>query len=134
FIRKRKCIIKRCQQPRCISNILKFMEEMMDMPGNTAGGVAMADAIREYDTRNIVAAGKNCRKIAAAIPAGGYGNDVALQSRQFQRAVRFLIAGPQLHATERPHSSSSAIGGFGLGFFELHVPFDAVGAPWGSVP
>ncbi len=95
------------------------------MPGHAAGGVAVADAIRENHAGDIIAAGEYRGKIAALVAAGGHGDDIAFQPCQVQRAVRPLIAGPQLHAAEGPHYSFRAIKLFGFELLELHTYFDA---------
>jgi hypothetical protein len=90
------------------------------------------NAIRENHARQIVAAGKHRGKIAAFVAAGGHGDDIALQSRQLQRAVSSLITGPQFHAAEGPHRGSRAIKLFGFDPLVLHANFDASGTFQGA--
>jgi hypothetical protein len=70
------------------------MQEMVDMAGNAAGSVAVANAISEHNTGNIVAAGKHGRKITALVATGRNGDHVAFQSSQLQRAMGALVASP----------------------------------------
>jgi hypothetical protein len=85
----------------------------------------VTDAIRENHASGIIAAGEHRGKIAAFVATGGYGDDIAFQSCQVQRAVRSLITGPQLHAAEGPHYGSRAIKLLGFDLLELHTCFDA---------
>ncbi len=97
----------------------------MDMPRHACCRVAVADAIRENHACQVVAAREHRQKIAAFVAAGRHGDDITFQSGQLQRAVRFLIARPQLHATERPHRRFAAIKLLGFNLLELHIGFDA---------
>src|SRR5690242_9586513 len=76
------------------------MQEMMNMPCDPAGRVAVSHAICKDDSCNIVAARKNRTKIAAPCSPGRYGNYVSLQPRKFQGAVSSLISRPKLHASK----------------------------------
>jgi len=80
----------------------------MDMPGHAAGGVAVTDAIRENHA-SVLSLRRTPRKDRRLCRTGGYGDDIAFQSCQVQRAVRSLITGPQFHTAERPHCGSRAI-------------------------
>src|SRR5258708_11612287 len=93
----------------------------MDMPCHACRGVAVADAIRKNHACKVVAAGEHRKKIAASVAAGRHSNDIAFQSRQIQRAVRFLVPSPQLHAAERTHRRSGAIKLLGFNLLELHI-------------
>jgi len=72
--------------------------------------------------------GKDRRLVAS----GRHGDDVAFESRQFQRAVRFLVSCPQFHAAERPHHRFSAIEFRRFEFLVLHSNFDALEALAGA--
>ena len=90
------------------------------MVRNPGGHVTVSDAIGEHHARNVVAAGKNRGKIAPRIRAGGNRDDVGFQSRKFQRAMRFFVAGPQLHTTKGPRGRRGALQGGGIEFLEFH--------------
>jgi hypothetical protein len=53
------------------------MQEVVDMPGNTACGVTMANAIREDNTGNIVATREHGGKITTFGTTGRDSDDVA---------------------------------------------------------
>jgi hypothetical protein len=108
------------------------MQKAMDVPRHAASRVPVADAIGKHHACEIVAAGEHRGKIAAFFTAGGHGDNVALQSRQLQRAVRSLISGPQLHATEGPRGRLAAIKLFRLDLLELHTCFDVGGTFLGA--
>src|SRR6266481_4422849 len=93
----------------------------MDMPCHACRGVAVPDAIRKNHACEVVATGEHRQKIAASVAAGRHSDDIAFQSRQIQRAVRFFIPSPQLHAAERPHRRSGAIKLLGFNLLELHI-------------
>jgi len=86
------------QEAGGVTNILKFVQQAMDMPRNRACAVPMANAICEHHSGDAVAARKNSGEISAAISAGGHGNNVTVQAGKLQRAMRSLISCPQLHA------------------------------------
>ena len=90
------------------------------MVGNSSRHVAMSDAIGEHHAGNVVAAGKNRGEIAPGVRARGNGDDVSFQSGKFQRAMRFFVAGPQLHAAEGARGRCSALQGAGIEFLEFH--------------
>src|SRR6266446_3748399 len=58
FVREGKRVVQGRQQTRRVPNVLKFVEEMMDVPGDSARGIAMADAIRQNHARDVIAAGE----------------------------------------------------------------------------
>jgi len=60
FIRQRKGIVQRGQQTRRVSNVLKLMQKVVNMPRHTGGCVAVSDTIREDHAREIIAARKYC--------------------------------------------------------------------------
>src|SRR6266481_5342211 len=93
----------------------------MDMPCHACCRVTVADAIRKNHACEVVAAGEHRQKIAASVAAGRHSDDIAFQSRQIQRAVRFFIPSPQLHAAERPHRRSGAIKLLGFNLLEFHI-------------
>jgi hypothetical protein len=82
--------------------------------------VAMADAVGQYDTRNVIAAGENCRKIATRIGAGGHSDYVGFEPSELERAMRAFVAGPQFHASEGTDDGGCALDDFGLDFLEFH--------------
>src|SRR5712692_86009 len=98
---------------------------MVDVPRHTGCRIAVADAVSENDAGQVVAAGKDRGKIAAFVASGGHSDDITLQSRQIERAVGPFIAGPQLHAAERPHRGFRAIQLFGFDFLVFHSTFIA---------
>src|SRR5258708_27639294 len=110
---------------RGLWNCLKLGQQVMKMRSHTGCRVAMPDAIREKHARGIVAAGKHRGKIAAFVAAGGHGDDIALQPRELQRAVRSLIAGPEFHAAKGPHRGCRASKLFGFDLLEFHTYFDS---------
>src|SRR5260370_19807089 len=124
-MRERKGVIQPPQHPRRVSNVLKFMQQAVDMPRHTAGLVTVADAIREDHAGDVFATGEHRGKIAALVAAGGQGDDIAFQTWQIKRAVRSLISGPQLPATEGPHCGCRAIKWFGFDPLGLHSACDA---------
>src|SRR5690349_25116583 len=92
---KREGVVERREQPGSVTDILKFMQEMVNMTRHPAGGVPMSDAIRQNDARNIIAARKNCREVTALIPACRLRNHIALQPRKLQRTMRPFVTCPQ---------------------------------------
>src|SRR5215470_2539765 len=100
------------------------MQEVMNVTRHTAGGIAVADAVRQDYASDVVAAGENGRKITAFIASRGNGDDVAFQASELQRTMRFLIAGPQFHASEGPHDRPGAIKLLRFDFLDLHAQFD----------
>src|SRR5204863_7117660 len=69
FIGERKGVIERREQTRRVSNVLEFMQKVMNMPRYAAGRVTMTNAIREDHAGEIVAARKYGREIAAFVPS-----------------------------------------------------------------
>src|ERR1700751_3070102 len=124
FIREREDIIERAQQPSRVSNILEFVQETMDMPGDAAGRISVAHAIGQYNPGDIVGARKHSRKITALVSAGRNGNHVAFQSSQFQRAVSALVARPQFHTAERPLVRRCTCEWVAFDLLESHGPSD----------
>src|SRR2546429_9494220 len=61
FIGEREDIIERAQQSGRVSNVLEFVQEMMDMPGDAAGRISVAHAISQYDPSEVVSARKHRR-------------------------------------------------------------------------
>jgi hypothetical protein len=124
FVGKGEGIVQRRQQSSGISNVLKFVQEIVDMPGNAAGSVAVANTISENNAGNIVATRKHGRKITAFVAAGRNGDDVTFQPRQLQGPMGALVACPQLHATERALARSCALELLGFNFLDSHDWFD----------
>src|SRR5215472_18102005 len=98
---------------------------MMDMPGDAAGRISVAYAISQYHPGDVVGARKHRRKIAALVSPGRYGNHVAFQSSQFQRAVRALVARPQFHTAERPLVRRCTCELLAFDLLDSHGAFDA---------
>src|SRR5258708_5124818 len=98
---------------------------MVDVPRHTGCRISVTDAVGENNAGKIVAAGKHRGKIAAFVATGGYGDDITLQSREIERAMRPFITGPELHAAKRPHRGFRTIQLFGFDFLVSHSTFDA---------
>jgi hypothetical protein len=82
--------------------------------------VTVADAVGQYNTRDVIAAGENCRKIAAGVGSGGDCDYVGFEAGEFERAMSAFIAGPQFHASEWTDDGGCALDDFGLDFLKLH--------------
>jgi hypothetical protein len=89
-----KFVVEGSEQASGVANVLEFVQQAVDVAGHAARDVAVANAICKDHSGNVVAAGKNCREVSATIGAGRNGDDVGLETREFQRAMGFLVAGP----------------------------------------
>src|SRR5690349_6467730 len=102
------------------------MQQVVNMPRHATRCKAVPDAVRQHHAGNIVTAREHCGKITATVSPGRNGNQVAFESGQYQRTMRFLVAGPQLHASERTHCCSRAIQLFWFDLLELHDILDSL--------
>src|SRR2546429_9495709 len=125
FIGEREDIIERAKQSGRVSNVLEFVQEMMDMPGDAAGRISVAHAISQYDPSEVVSARKHRGKITALVSVGRNRNHVAFQSSQFQRTVSALVTGPQFHTAERALVRRCTCELLAFDFLESHSSFDA---------
>src|SRR6266700_7240731 len=74
FVRERKGVVQGRQQTRGVPKVLKFVEEMMDVPGDSARRVAVADAIRQNHARDVIAAREYCGYVSAFFAARRNGD------------------------------------------------------------
>ncbi len=75
---QRELVVQRFQQSRCIANVVKLMQQLMNMTRHSACHIAVPNAVRQHHPRNIIAAREQCREIPACIAAAGHRNHVAL--------------------------------------------------------
>ena len=72
------------EQAGGISHVRKFVKQAVNVAGDAAGDVAVADAVSEDDAGDVVVAGEDGGEITAGIGAGRYGDDVGFQAGEFE--------------------------------------------------
>jgi len=88
----------------------------VDVAGNGARDIAMADAIGEDYPSHVVTAGEYRGKIAAGIGAGWYRDYVGFEAGKFERTMGSFVSSPQFHASEGTDDGGCALDCFGVDF------------------
>ena len=66
---EREFVVERGQQAGGVADVLKFVEQVVDVAGYAAGDVAVAYAVGQDYAGDVVAAGENGGEVAAGVGA-----------------------------------------------------------------
>src|SRR5712692_9570138 len=77
-------VVEGGEQAGGVANVLKFVQQTMDVPGHAAGDVAMPNTVREDDPSDVVAAGKYGGEVSAVVCARSDGGHVRFEPRECQ--------------------------------------------------
>jgi hypothetical protein len=69
FCVQREFVVQRGQQARCVPDILKFVEKVVNVASNAAGAVAVAYAVGQDYASDVIAAREDGGEVAATVGA-----------------------------------------------------------------